>query len=139
MFATLFTSLDGSGSVNFEIFRQAESESKLLQDLALKFGYDGLHMRNYLFTLISPSRSEQLDRESQFPDSEHAFCLAELIASELSIDETGKWRGWTIEVRDCKGTMVFSVPVGHSDALPHDKWRSCRESVKVVITQHPEA
>lgn len=99
----------------------------MLHDLALKLRYDELHMGNYLFTLISPSRSEQLYRMGQFPDSEHAVCLAELIASELSIDDTGKWLGWTIEVHDSKGSLVFSVPVGHSDALSHGKWRPCRQ------------
>lgn len=73
-------------------------------------------MRNYCFALTSPSGLEQLLRVGQFPDSERAICLAELIASELSIDENGQWPDWTMEVRDSEGSVVFSVAVGN-DAL----------------------
>ena len=51
----------------------------------------------------------------QFPDLQHASCLAELIASELSIDENGPWFGWAVEVRDCAGSLIHSVPVGHGE------------------------
>ncbi len=76
-------------------------------------------MRDYSFILTSPSGAEQLYRLGQFPDSEHAFCLAELIASELSLDENAQWRGWMLEVRDCEGAPVFFSPVtaGHGDDL----------------------
>jgi len=69
-------------------------------------------MRSYSFILASPSGSEQLYRMGQFPDFEHAFCLAELIASELSIDPNGQWTGWTIGVQDGEGSLVLSIPVG---------------------------
>lgn len=69
-------------------------------------------MRNYSFILTSPAGSEQHYRMGQFPDFEHAFCLAELIASDLGIDPNGQWAGWTINVRDSEGALVFSTPVG---------------------------
>jgi hypothetical protein len=71
-------------------------------------------MQNYFFSLSSPSGAEQLYRIGQFPGSEQAFCLAELIAAELNIDD-GKWSGWTIDVRDWTGSLVLSVPVGQGD------------------------
>jgi hypothetical protein len=74
-------------------------------------------MQSYSFILTSPAASEQLYRIGQFPDSDHALCLAELIASELSIEANGPWSGWTIEVRDCEGSQVLSIPVGHDDGL----------------------
>jgi len=72
-------------------------------------------MRNYSFILTSRTGSEQLCRLGQFPDSKHAVCLAEHIAAELSI--AGNWSGWTIEVRDCEGSPVLSIPLGagHGD------------------------
>lgn len=76
-------------------------------------------MRNYSFVLTSSSGPEQLYRMGEFPDSDHAFCLAELIASDLSLDENRQWSGWTIEVRDGEGLLVFCVPVsaGYGDSL----------------------
>ena len=74
-------------------------------------------MHNYFFTLTSASGSERRYREGQFPDLEHAFWLAELMAGELSIDQAGPWPGGTIEVRDCQGSLVLSVPVGQGNAL----------------------
>jgi hypothetical protein len=73
-------------------------------------------MRNYSFILTSPSGSEQLYRMGQFPDFEHAFCLAELIAGELGIAPNSQWAGWTMNVQDNEGSLVFSVPVGSGDA-----------------------
>ena len=75
-------------------------------------------MKSYSFALTSPSGVEQLYRIGQFPDLQHAFCLAELIASELSIDENGPWLGWTVEVCDCAGSLIHSVPVGHGEGSP---------------------
>lgn len=74
-------------------------------------------MRDYSFILTSPSGPQQLCRIGQFPDSDHAFCLAELIASELGIDPNGQWTGGTIEVQDSEGSLVFSIPVaaGYGD------------------------
>lgn len=74
-------------------------------------------MRTYSFSLTSPSGLEQLYRIGQFPDAERALCLAELIASELSIGENGPYYGWTIEVRDCEGSPVSSSPLGEGDGL----------------------
>jgi hypothetical protein len=68
-------------------------------------------MRDYCFILTSPTGPEQLCRMGQFPDSDHAFCLAEQIASELGADPNGPWTGWTIEVQDSAGSLVFSIPV----------------------------
>jgi hypothetical protein len=76
-----------------------------------------VHMREYSFTLTNPSGSEQLCRIGQFPDSRHAFRLAELIASESGIDESEKLSRWMLEVRDCKGLLVFSAPLGPGGAL----------------------
>jgi hypothetical protein len=73
-------------------------------------------MQNYSFNLSNPSGSEQLYRMGQFPDWEHAFCLAELIATELNISDDRKWSGWTMQVRDCEGSLVLSVPLGHDNA-----------------------
>lgn len=72
-------------------------------------------MKSYSFALTSPSGAEQLYRIGQFPDLQHAFFLAELIASELSIDENGPWLGWTVEVRDCAGSLIHSVLVGDGE------------------------
>lgn len=72
-------------------------------------------MKSYSFALTSPSGPEQLYRFGQFPDLQHASCLAELIASELSIDENGPWFGWAVEVRDCAGSLIHSVPVSHGE------------------------
>lgn len=69
-------------------------------------------MRNCSFILTSPAGAEQLYRIGQFPDFEHAFCLAELIACDLGIDPSGPWAGWTINVQDDEGALVFSIPVG---------------------------
>lgn len=69
-------------------------------------------MRNYSFTLTNPSGLDQLYRMGQFPDLEHAICLAELIASELTIDDNGEWPSSRLEVRDCEGLLVFSVLIG---------------------------
>ena len=74
-------------------------------------------MRNYSFILTSPSGSEQLYRIGQFPDFEHAFCLAELIAGELGIDPNSPWAGWTMNVQDNEGVLVFSTPVSSGDVL----------------------
>jgi hypothetical protein len=72
-------------------------------------------MKSYSFVLTNSSGPEQLYRIGQFPDLQHALGLAELIASELSIDENGPWFGWTVEVRDRAGSLVHSVPVGHRE------------------------
>jgi hypothetical protein len=68
-------------------------------------------MIKYRFSLISPGRSESLMRMGEFPGPERAFQLAELIASELSIEVDKKWTGWTVEVQSTEGQQLFAVPV----------------------------
>src|ERR1044071_6947725 len=84
-------------------------------------------MRSYCFALTSPSGLEQLLRMGQFPDSERAICLAELVAAEFSVDENGQRPDWTMEVRDSEGSVAFSVAIGN-DAL-HMTSIACPETL----------
>ncbi len=56
--------------------------------------------------------SECRVRVGEFPNSERAFQLAELIALELSAESDARWSGWTVEVRDVRGQRLFATPVG---------------------------
>jgi hypothetical protein len=102
-------------NVKFLDISSNSSESNSVKEYRTKHRSRRAAMKSYSFALTSPSGPEQLYRIGQFPDLQHAFCLAELIASELSIDENGPWFGWTVEVRDCAGSLIRSVPVGHGE------------------------
>jgi hypothetical protein len=65
----------------------------------------------YHFVLVDPQRLESHIRLGEFPKPERAFQLAELIVSDLSIEDGGKWCGWTLEVRSTEGQRLFAVPV----------------------------
>ena len=72
-------------------------------------------MNKYCFSLVSPQRSEFDFRVGEFPSPEHALQLAELIASDLSIEAESKWSGGTIEVRNTHGRQWFSITVPDSE------------------------
>jgi len=51
-------------------------------------------------------------RVGEFPTSEKAFQLAELIALELDAEAPARWSGWTVEVRSIGGQRLFATAVG---------------------------
>ena len=73
------------------------------------------HMIRYSLALTSPRNSECHVRTGEFPGAERAFQLAELIASDLGVEDESKWLGWTVEVRNAQGRKVFAVPVAGGD------------------------
>jgi len=92
----------------------SEHQNDLDSDGAHATGSE-LIMMKYCFALTSPRRPESRLRVGEFPSAERAFQLAELIASELSIEADGNWRGWTVEVRSDEGRKLFAVPVSGAD------------------------
>jgi hypothetical protein len=72
-------------------------------------------VNEYCFSLVSPQRSEFDFRLGQFPSAEHALQLAELIASDLSIEAESKWSGWTMAVRNPHGRQLFSITLPDSE------------------------
>ena len=70
-------------------------------------------MTKFCLALTSPQHAESQLRVGEFPGAERAFELAELIASDLSIEVDGPWRGWTVEVRNTQGHKLFAAPVGY--------------------------
>jgi hypothetical protein len=69
-------------------------------------------VHTYCIALRNPTDSECRVRLGEFPDSERAFQLAELIAFELGIEADARWSGWTVEVRSLQGQRLFATPVG---------------------------
>ena len=74
-------------------------------------------MTEYCLVLMCPQHSETQVRVGEFPSAERAFELAELIASDLGIEEDGKWWGWTVEVRSAQGRKLFEAPVAGPQML----------------------
>jgi hypothetical protein len=72
-------------------------------------------VNKYCFSLVSPQRSEFDFRLGEFPSPERALQLAELIASDLSIEAESKWSGWTIAVRNTHGRQLFSITLPDSE------------------------
>jgi hypothetical protein len=68
-------------------------------------------MQKYCVVLRNPTDTECRVRVGEFPDSERAFQLAELVALELSVEADTRWLGWTVEVRSLQGQKLFATPV----------------------------
>jgi hypothetical protein len=95
--------------------RVSERQNDLDSDVAQATGSESI-MIKYCFALTNPRRPETRLRVGEFPSAESAFQLAELIASELSIEADGNWWGWTVEVRSVAGRKLLAVPVAGAEA-----------------------
>ena len=72
-------------------------------------------MTTYFFDRVGKDRSEYDYRGHAFQTPEKARQMAELIAIDLSIEPDAPWFGWSVYVRDVRGTKLFSVPVCASE------------------------
>jgi hypothetical protein len=77
-------------------------------------------VQKYCVVLRNPTDSECRVRIGEFPDSETAFQLAELVALELSVEADTRWLGWTVEVRSLQGQKLFATPVA-GERLPNSQ------------------
>jgi len=57
----------------------------------------------------------------EFPNPEKAFQLADVVASELSLDPDHRWAGWTLEVRDVHGELLVAKRIPVSKNIPVSK------------------
>lgn len=78
-------------------------------------------MKTYTLALVTPDQAESQIQVGEFPEEGRAIELAELIAAEMGLEAGESRSGWSIEVRDPKGSRLYTVPVGPSaaHAQPH--------------------
>jgi hypothetical protein len=73
-------------------------------------------LKKYTLVLMTPERTESQLRVGEFPEAGRAVELAELIAAEMGLEEERV--GWSIEVRDPRGSRLHAVPVGRCEPSP---------------------
>ena len=73
-------------------------------------------MNRYFLVLIARDGLDSDFGVGEFPNPEKAFQLADVVASELSLDPDHRWAGGTLEVRDVHGQLLVAkrIPVSKS-------------------------
>jgi CheY-like chemotaxis protein len=66
----------------------------------------------------------------EFPSPEHAFDFAEATLQNLKNSVTDDWKGWSVEVRNDKGTNCFSLPVDAGPQVTTNEDAAWDQSVK---------
>ena len=78
-------------------------------------------MNRYFLVLIARDGLDSDFRVGEFPNPEKAFQLADVVASELSLDPYHRWAGGTLEVRDVHGQLLVAKRISVSKSIPVSK------------------
>jgi hypothetical protein len=68
-------------------------------------------MKRFFFDVAQNSLIQYDFQGRDFAQLEHARELAELIALDLECSDDGEWAGSEVQVRNVRGTCLFSIPI----------------------------
>ncbi|MEJ2623117.1 MAG: hypothetical protein P8Z80_00800 [Pseudolabrys sp.] len=74
-------------------------------------------MTRYFFDIINNAACTHDFHGRYFWSAEEARDMAEAVSMDMACSEKDECAGFEIQVRDVKGTLVFSVPVRAAEAV----------------------
>jgi len=74
-------------------------------------------MKRFFFDVSSKAHIQYDYQGREFAQPEQARELAELIALDLQCSDDGEWAGSEVQVRNVKGTCLFSIPIREPEML----------------------